>query len=118
MGIATLDIAAALPSTPTELGAQIATALSIATSALNVLSLTGRAQTAYQAPSYQPNGIKDGFAGILNAGLGGVRQFKAGIFRGGGHVLRYKGDTFYRGADALDGVANRLDPNGQASTRL
>ena len=60
--------------------------------------------------------MKEGFAGILNAGLGGVRQIKAGIFRGGGHVLRYKGDTFYRGADALDGVANRLDPSGRQTT--
>ena len=44
--------------------------------------------------------------------IGGVRQIKASVIRGGGHALRFKGDVLYRGADTLDSIADQVDPRG------
>jgi len=49
-------------------------------------------------PQYKPNLID------------GISNLKAGALRTGANALRFKGDVFYGGADALDQTANQFSP--------
>jgi len=85
----------------------------------SIFNLKCMGQTSYGPPSYKPSykPYKPGFSDILYGVGKKVRQVKGGILRGGGHVLRFKGDTFYAGANTLDGVANRIDPRAPRTPR-
>merc|ERR1712088_21378 len=49
--------------------------------------------------------------------LDGVSNLKAGALRGGASALRFKGDVFYGGANALDQTANALSPSSSQPLR-
>jgi len=67
--------------------------------------------TGYQQPKYNPYKQNPN---ILSGITGLKQELKEGALRAGSNALRFKGDLFYGGADALDGAANRLNPDQQA----
>ena len=47
--------------------------------------------------------------------LGSFRKAKSSILHGAGHLFRFKGDAYNSFANAIDGVADGVDPRGRPS---
>jgi len=82
---------------------------------IRIVDAPARPSYGAPKPSYGAGGLA-GLAGPPNI-LEGVSSLKAGALRGGASALRFKGDVFYGGANALDQTANALSPSSSQPLR-